>query len=309
MRLTLRQMEVLVEIAHSRSATAAGDALAMSQSAVSAALAELETQLGERVFDRVGKRLVLNDSGRLLLPRAMAILDQTRGIEALFAKEGAALRIGASSTVGNAILPHIMAAFCHAFPAAQFCLQVANTQSIADAVAQFEVDLGLVEGVCHREGLDLLPWLDDALVVICAAGSPYAGREVALSELRAARWLLREPGSGTRETVEALLLDHLNGFESTMILGSSEAIRAAAIAGLGLACMPWRLVREALRDGRLVAVHSPLPPMRRKLYLLRHRKKTFSRALQHFFEFCRDWNDEPEATAGPPAPASDPIDR
>lgn len=293
MRLTLRQMEVLVEIAHSRSATAAGDTLSMSQSAVSAALAELETQLGERVFDRVGKRLVLNDSGRLLLPRAMVILDQTRGIEALFSQGAAALRIGASSTVGNAIVPEIMAAFCRDFPAAQFDLQVGNTQAIAEAVAQFEVDLGLVEGVCHRDELDMVPWLDDSLVVVCAANSPYANRDVTLIDLRAARWLLRESGSGTRETVEALLLEHLHNFEHTMVLGSSEAIRVAAIAGLGLACIPRRLVREALLRGHLMEVRSPLPAMRRKLYLVRHRRKTFSHALQRFFDFCQNWRDDP----------------
>ncbi|WP_298293941.1 LysR family transcriptional regulator [Thiomonas sp.] len=291
MRLTLRQLEVLVEIAHSRSATAAGDALAMSQSAVSAALAELETQLGERVFDRVGKRLVLNDSGRLLLPRAMAILDQTRGIEALFSAGAAALRIGASSTVGNAILPPIMAAFCREFPAAQFCLRVGNTQAIADAVAQFEVDLGLVEGACHREDLVTTPWLQDDLVVVCAANDPLAAGDVSLDALRAARWLLREPGSGTRETVENLLLEHLHRLEQAMVLGSSEAIRAAAIAGLGLACMPRRLVRQDLERGHLVTVRSPLPPMHRTLFIVYHQKKTFSQALGRFLQFCQNWQD------------------
>jgi DNA-binding transcriptional LysR family regulator len=291
MRLTLRQLEVLVEIAHSRSATAAGDALAMSQSAVSAALAELETQLGERVFDRVGKRLVLNDSGRLLLPRAMAILDQTRGIEALFSAGAAALRIGASSTVGNAILPPIMAAFCREFPAAQFCLRVGNTQAIADAVAQFEVDLGLVEGACHREDLVTTPWLQDDLVVVCAANDPLAAGDVSLDALRAARWLLREPGSGTRETVENLLLEHLHRLEQAMVLGSSESIRAAAIAGLGLACMPRRLVRQDLERGHLVTVRSPLPPMHRTLFIVYHQKKTFSQALGRFLQFCQNWQD------------------
>jgi DNA-binding transcriptional LysR family regulator len=292
MRLTLRQMEVLVEIAHSRSATAAGDTLSMSQSAVSAALAELEAQIGERVFDRVGKRLVLNDSGRLLLPRAMAILDQTRGIEALFSAGAAALRIGASSTVGNAILPGIMAEFCREFPAAQFCLRVGNTQAIAEAVAQFEVDLGLVEGACHRDDLAIQPWLRDALVVVCAPDSPLAGREVSLDELRAARWLLREAGSGTRETVETLLLEHLHGFERAMVLGSSEAIRGAAIAGLGLTCIPRRLVRDALDHGHLVTVRSPLPPMHRTLYIVHHQKKTFSQPLQRFLQFCQTWQDD-----------------
>ncbi|MDY0328932.1 MAG: LysR family transcriptional regulator [Thiomonas sp.] len=292
MRLTLRQMEVLVEIAHSRSATAAGEALSMSQSAVSAALAELEAQLGERVFDRVGKRLVLNDSGRLLLPRAMAILDQTRGIEALFGAGAAALRLGASSTVGNAIVPDIMAAFCREFPAAQFCLRVGNTQSIAEAVAQFEVDLGLVEGACHRDDLAIQPWLRDDLVVVCAPGNPLAGREVGLDELRAARWLLREVGSGTRETVETLLLDQLHGFDRAMVLGSSEAIRSAAIVGLGVACMPRRLVRDALERGQLVTVRSPLAPMHRTLYIVHHQKKTFSQALQRFLQFCQTWQDD-----------------
>lgn len=300
MRLTLRQMEVLVEIAHTGSATAAGEALAMSQSAVSAALAELESQLGERVFDRVGKRLVLNDSGRLLLPRAMAILDQTRSIEALFHAGAAALRIGASSTVGNAILPQIMAAFCRAHPAAQFCLRVGNTQSIADAVAQFEVDLGLVEGACHRDDLVIRPWLTDVLVVVCAPDSPLAGHEVSLDELRSARWLLREPGSGTRETVENLLLPHLQHFDQTMVLGSSEAIRAAAIAGLGLTCIPGRLVRDALERGHLVAVRSPLPPMQRTLFIVHHQKKTFSHALSRFIQFCLDWQDD--SAPVPPTP-------
>jgi len=294
MRLTLRQLEVLVEIAHSRSATAAGDALAMSQSAVSAALAELESQLGERVFDRVGKRLVLNDSGRLLLPRAMAILDQTRGIEALFSAGAAALRIGASSTVGNAILPPIMAAFCREFPAAQFCLRVGNTQAIADAVAQFEVDLGLVEGACHHEDLVTTPWLQDDLVVVCAANDPLGAGEVSLDALRTARWLLREPGSGTRETVENLLLEHLHRLEHAMVLGSSESIRAAAIAGLGLACMPRRLVRQDLQRGHLVTVRSPLPPMHRTLFIVYHQKKTFSQALGRFLQFCQNWQDSPQ---------------
>lgn len=302
MRLTLRQLEVLVEIAHSRSATAAAESLCMSQSAASAALAELETQLGERLFDRVGKRLVLNDAGRLLLPRAMAILDQTNDIESLFKQEASVLRIGASTTVGNAIFPSILSAFSALHPAVRIHLEVGNTQAIADAVAQFEVDLGMVEGSCYRDDLEVLPWLEDRLIVVCGAGCPHAGEMVPLETLARSRWLLRESGSGTREMVERLLIDHLHGFAEPLILGSSAAIRAAAIAGLGLACVPQRLVRDALADGRLVAVRSPLPDLRRNLYLVRHRKKAFSSALERFFDFCRQWRDDdmPEATAPNP---------
>ncbi len=304
MRLTLRQLEVLVEIAHSRSATAAAEQLHMSQSAASAALAELESQLGERLFDRVGKRLVLNDAGRLLLPRAMAVLDQTRDIEHLFRDQASELHIGASTTVGGAIFPDILAAFSAAHPTVRVHLQVGNTQAIADAVAQFEVDLGLVEGSVHRDELELLPWIEDHMVVVCGAGCPHAGGPVPLQTLASARWLLREPGSGTRETVERLLLDHLHSFADTVVLGSNEAIRAAAIAGLGLACISRRLVSDALADGRLVALQSELPDLTRRLYLVRHQKKVFSRALEHFFEFCRNWPDDTPSPVSRSAPSA-----
>ncbi len=110
MHITLRQLEVFAEVHKSGSTTQASQMLALSQSAVSAALTDLEGQLGVQLFDRVGKRLVVNEHGRLLYPRALALLERATEIEQLFRGDNGAIRVYASSTIGNYIMPEIMPA-------------------------------------------------------------------------------------------------------------------------------------------------------------------------------------------------------
>lgn len=293
MRLTLRQLDVMVAIARSGSTTEAGKQLALSQSAVSAALAELELQLGTRVFDRVGKRVVLNDCGRLLLPRALALLDQVREVETLFADGAAALRVSASTTVGNYLMPAVLGAYQRQWPQAQIQLEVCNTQDVIQAVAGYQVDVGFIEGACHHDELEIHPWLTDLLLVVAAPSHPLAQVSVTLEQLAAARWILREPGSGTRETVEALLLPHVQRFGSTMHLGNSEAIKHAVAEELGVSCLPQRVVQDLLAAGRLVRVNTQLPALERTLYRIHPRRKVFSPPLQRFIEHCNAWREVP----------------
>ncbi len=291
MRLTLRQLDVMAAVARSGSTTEAGRQLALSQSAVSAALGELESQLGNRLFDRVGKRVVLNDCGRLLLPRALALLDQVRDIEQLFNEGGAALRVAASTTIGNYLMPAVLAAFERDWPRAQVQLEVGNTADVIEAVAQYRADLGFIEGGCHDAALEVHPWLGDRLAVVASPQHALAQRPVSVDELAAARWILREPGSGTRETVEALLLPHLRRFGTTMHLGNSEAIKHAVAERLGISCLPLRVVRDMLDSGRLVRLDAGLPPLERRLYRIHARGKVFSTALQRFSDHCDAWHD------------------
>ncbi|MDE1952807.1 MAG: LysR family transcriptional regulator [Betaproteobacteria bacterium] len=291
MRLTLRQLDVMVAIARSGSTTEAGKQLALSQSAVSAALAELESQLGTRVFDRVGKRVVLNDCGRLLLPRALALLDQVREVETLFADGAAALRVSASTTIGNYLMPVVLGAYQRRWPLAQIQLEVCNTQDVIQAVADYAVDVGFIEGACHHDELEIHPWVSDELAVVAAPGHPLAQGPVRLDKLATARWILREPGSGTRETVEALLLPHLQRFGSTMHLGNSEAIKHAVAEELGVSCLPLRVVHDLLIAERLVRVATPLPTLIRTLYRIQPKRKVFSPPLQRFIDHCSAWHE------------------
>lgn len=119
--------------------------LLLSQSAVSAALTNLEQQLKVKLFDRVGKPLVLNEYGRLLYPRAVALLEQAGEINTLFSQENGALRLFASSTIGNYIQPELIAGDWCTVPGTQLWLQVGNSEEVINAVADFRVDMGLIE--------------------------------------------------------------------------------------------------------------------------------------------------------------------
>jgi DNA-binding transcriptional LysR family regulator len=299
MRLTLRQLHIFTAVADAGSTSAAGMQVALSQSATSSALNELENLLGGQLFDRIGKRLLLNDQGRALLPQARALLDAANEIEGQFGVGSTAgsanalatrLRIGASTTIGNYLLPALVASYQRTWPATAFDVHIGNTRDIAAAVARLEVDMGLIEGPCHEAELRVVPWLEDELVIVCGCAHPLVGAgtqaRVPLKALRQAQWLLREPGSGTRETVEHALLPHLHHINAEMQLGSTEAIKQAAAEGLGLACLPLCAVRDMVTLGRLVVMNSTLPRLARRFYLIQHRQKRFSVSLRRFAAHC-----------------------
>lgn len=276
MHLTLRQWQVFVTVAEAGTTAAAGEQLALSQSATSAALKELEAQLPTPLFDRIGRRLVLNAHGRALLDPARALLAAATDLEAAagVGRDRAGdvlpiqLRIGASTTIGNYLLPVRVAALLHDNPRAQVDLRIGNSAEVVAAVQRLEVDFGLIEGPCHESGLQVLPWQRDELVIVAAAHA--LPSTVTLEMLAQARWLLREPGSGTRETVEQALLPHLHHFARSMQLGSTEAIKQAAAAGLGLACVSRHAVADLAALGILQILDTPLPPLSRQLWLVRH---------------------------------------
>lgn len=286
MHITLRQLEVFTEVLKCGSTTQASSALSLSQSAVSAALSDLETQLSVRLFDRVGKRLVVNEHGRLLYPKAMALLEQAGEIEHLFQSEAGALRIAASSTIGNYILPKMIAGYRRDFPAVPLELNVGNSRDVINAVADFRVDLGLIEGPCHMPDLLTQTWQQDELVVFAAPDHPLLQAPVTLDVLAQAPWILREAGSGTREVVEHILLSHLPHFDLVMELGNSEAIKHAVRYGIGISCLSRRVIEEQLQTGVLVEVPVPLPQLNRALYLIHHRQKHMSKALERFLSYC-----------------------
>ena len=299
MRITLRQLSVFTAVADAGSTTAAAGRVALSQSATSAALNELESVLGARLFDRVGTRLVLNDTGRGLLPQARAVLDGAAGIEREFGLgtvAGAAgapslLRVGASTTIGNYLLPTVVARWQREQPQAHVDVEIANTAAIAAAVARMDVDVGLIEGPSHEPELVARAWREEELAIVCAPSHPLLqgdpARRLNVAALRQATWLLREPGSGTREAVQQALLPHLHHLQEGLHFGGTEAIKQAAVEGLGFTCLSLFAVQDLVALGRLVRVQTRLPRLVRRLWLVHHRRKQFSRSLAAFIEFCQ----------------------
>jgi DNA-binding transcriptional LysR family regulator len=150
----------------------------MSQSAASGSLADLERQFDVQLFDRVGKRLQLSALGRALRAHAEATLDQARELERALEGQSSTglLRIGATLTIGNYLTVPLMARFMRENPGAQVTLAVANTEAVARQVANFEIDVGLIEGEIEHPDLEMTAWRDDELVVFCAPTHPLARR-------------------------------------------------------------------------------------------------------------------------------------
>jgi DNA-binding transcriptional LysR family regulator len=295
-KLSLRQLHIFLAVAEHGSTAAAADAIALSQSATSAALNELESVLGLELFDRVGKRLHLNSNGRSLLPRARAVIDSVRGIETWASDADTqlgALRIGASTTIGNYLLPALLARFIENAPAAaraewQASVSIENTRAICELVASFQIDVGLIEGPSHDPSLSVTPWIEDELLVVCGPDDPIRpsggdGR-VGLDALREAVWLLRESGSGTREVVSQALVRHLHHLRTGIEFGNAEAIKRATAQGLGIACLSRYVVADMVAAGELVILPTELPRLSRRFYIVTHRQKVPTRGLERFLE-------------------------
>jgi DNA-binding transcriptional LysR family regulator len=247
----------------------------------------------------VGKRLQLNDAGRDLLPAALALLDGAHAIESRSHADAgaAALIVGASTTIGNYLLPRLFARYRESHPGVALTLNIANTRDVVTAVQVFAADLGFIEGPCHVAEVTVLPWLEDELVIV-AAPTHRLARAAALGvltmqQLMAALWLLREPGSGTRAAVEQALAPHLPNLPATLILGSSEAIKNAAAEALGVACLSRAVVADLVTAGRLVVLATQLPRLRRRFSIIHHRHKSFSRALRSFLTYCEGVGADP----------------
>lgn len=294
MRLTLRQLQIFQAVAQAGGTAAAANALPLSQSATSTALGELERTLGAPLFDRIGKRLMINDFGRSVLPMALAMLDNARTVEGALHSRSLGLshvRLFASTTIGNHILPTLLAQYRDIAPVARLDVRIGNTSEALLAVAEFSADLGLIEGPCHGSDLAVHPWLEDELLIVACPTHPLAREStrhrLTLQQLREAPWLLREPGSGTRESVELALLPHLRHIEPIITLGSSESIKNAVAQGLGISCLSRAVVHEYVSDRRLTALESDLPPLLRRFALISHRNKVLSAPLNAFMDFCQ----------------------
>jgi DNA-binding transcriptional LysR family regulator len=291
MRFSLRQLEVFVAIARAQSVSRAAAQLSLSQSAASTALGELEKQLDTRLFDRAGKKLQLNELGRLLLPQAAELLDRARAIEALLLGEAAVgpLRIGATLTIGNYLAALLISDFLQQYPGRQVHLEVGNTASIVQRVANLELDLGLIEGVSRHPDLVALPWVADELVIFAAASHPLAKRnELTLEDLLGARWILREPGSGTRENFDHAMRSALSRLDVLLELEHTEAIKQAVESGLGIGCISKLALRDAFRRGELVPLQVPGLNFSRYFYFLLHKQKFRTPGIDAFLSLCRE---------------------
>ena len=289
MRYTFRQLEVFLAAANFQNITKAADSLSMSQSAASSALKDIESQFDLPLFDRIGKRLQLNEQGRLIRPKAEQLLEQAKELERIMAqhKDAGHLKVGATLTIGNYLAVSTMAEMMLEQPDAEVSLSVANTSEIGQKVRNFEIDIGLIEGELQHQDLDVIPWRDDELVVFCSPEHPYADElQLTDRQLRDAEWILRESGSGTRQAFDRALHGVLSEINVKLELQHTEAIKRAVTANLGIGCLSRVALEDSFKRGSLVPLPVPHRDFSRKFYFVIHKQKYRSAGIERWMELC-----------------------
>lgn len=289
MKLTLQQLKVFATIARYGNLGLAANELFLSKGAVSQSLQELERQLATPLFDRIHPRLQLNNEGRLLQPAAEELLTRIQDIENLFspdAEPSGQLRLGASQTIGNYLLPTLLASSKQELGLPPK-VTITNTHLLCHALANFELDLALIEGENHHPDLISENWLQDEMLVVAPPGHPLANQvAIPLSRLGGETWVLREPQSGSREQFIQQVQPELPNWQAGLELNTLEAVMLAVEKGLGISFISRLAASDRLADGRLIA----LPLSRRfprQLSLIWHKQKYHSASLRHFIHFCR----------------------
>ncbi len=289
MKYSIRQLEVFLAIAMHGNITKAATELSMSQSAASDSLKELEHRLDVQLFERVGKRLKINPRGRSLQEQAQDLIQRANALEKNFLGETVAdeLHVGATLTIGNYMAVPIIAAFRAKYDKARVSLKVSNTERIADMVASFKLDVGLIEGEINREELEFLPIQKDELVVFCSPTHPLAkNKTLDDQDLINAEWIVREPGSGTRQTFERAMHGIFPQLNFVLELQNMESTKKAVQAGLGIACLSRITIREELINKQLVELAVPDRDFSRQFYAVLHKNKYRSTTIEEWLHFC-----------------------
>lgn len=285
--MTLEQLRIFVAVAALEHVTKAAQQLNMTQSAVSAAITALEARHGVTLFDRVGRSIVLNPAGKRFLGQAHSVLASARAAEAALADLSGLLHgelsIMASQTIAGHWLPARLAAFHRTFPGIRLDISIGNTSRVNEAVAQGEVEIGLIEWPSPRAGVVMREVAEDEMIVVVASGHPWAARKEPITCLTETAWVLREPGSGTRLAFEEMVRGQGLGMaeiDIALTLPGNMAVIGAVTAGLGATLVSSSAVAASLSAGLLV--QAAVAPRPRPFFVLRHAERYRSRAADAF---------------------------
>ena len=291
-----RRLQVFHVVAGALSFTRAAEILHMTQPAVTHQIRQLEEELNARLFDRSNNRISLTVAGEQVMQYAQQIIglygEMSESVKVLTGDRAGLITIGASTTIAEYMLPGLLGDFRQHFPDVQIRLRVANTDAIVALVADNTIDLGVVEGEVDNQLLRVERCQQDEMQLIVPLGHPLAELpNVEPLMLTAYPFIHREDGSGTRQVVEKYLSDHgvdEHALNRPFELGSTEAIKSAVQAGMGITIVSGATVSRELALCQLVA--RPLnPPLLRPFYFVRQRQKFRTHLMDELFQFARKY--------------------
>ena len=293
-----RRLQVFSTVARLLSFTKAAEVLHMTQPAVTFQIRQLEDHFNTRLFDRTHNRVDLTDAGNRVKEYSDRILatykEMENEVRRMTGDVSGLIVIGASTTIGEYVVPGMLSAFKAAYPDVQLRLQVANTQGIINLVETNDIDVGIVEGPVNNKNLVTETYQEDELVVVCPFDHELAThKKVSLEQVIAYPFIAREEGSGTREVIEQFFEaagTSASNLNIVMEFGSPESIKSAVAAGLGISIMSRATLEKDIKLEILAAV-SLEKPIKRLFRLVHQRQKFRVRAMEEFLEFIESNKD------------------
>jgi DNA-binding transcriptional LysR family regulator len=301
MIIDLRRLEVLCKVIELKSFTKAAEALSLSQPTVSEHIRTLEEALGERMVDRLGREILPTPMGRVFYQYAQNILRMyDEAIQALAQFKGnlaGRLEVGASTIPGTYFMPRMIAGFKTAHPLVQVTLRISDSAAIGKAVLLGDIEIGVVGSRLNDRRLTFEELFEDELVCAVYPGHPWARKgTIELEELAHEPFILREIGSGTRSVMARIVEEH--GFDTSRLdvvteMGSTEAVRQAIKAGIGISILSYQAVAEDFEHGLLARVEINNVRFTRPLYLVQRKGRQVSPLCLAFLGHLRSEDPRP----------------
>ncbi len=284
--VTLRQLSIFDAVARHGSISRAASELNLTQPAVSMQVKQLEDQIGLKLIEQIGKRMCLTEAGQVLRVHADRINAQISELETAMeefhALERGVLRLAVVSTA-NYFLPERIADFTRRHPGVRVSLAVVNRDAVLASLAENRTDLAITGAPPETADVIARNFMDNPLVVIGPPDHPLAGEKtIPIARLADETIVLREPGSGTRATIERYLSEHKVPYRPGCELSSNEAVKQAVQAGLGIAIVPAQTLELELETHRLVILPVEGFPLIRHWYVLHRSDKRLSSAAEAF---------------------------
>jgi len=288
MKLTLRQIEIFLNVVEVGHLTKVAKDMKLSQSAVSMSIKELENILGHPLFDRINKKLILNEMGRAFKTEIAPLFNKLSDIEYEFKNSvnRGMIRVGASTTIVDYLMPPIICSYMSNYSEVKITLKEGNSHDIVELIKAGSIDVGFIEGFI--EDVEIIKEVIgvDELVVV-SADETLSEKEYYIDELSQRRWVLREEGSGTRDVFLNYIkndVDHLNIF---LELGHTESIKSILLNHKCLTCISKIAVQKELKDTKLYEIGIKKFKCKRDLLMIYHKDKYHSELFEKFAYFAK----------------------
>ena len=287
-------MRVFITVADKKNFSKAAKALSLTQPAVSFQIQTLEQYYQTMLFDRVNRHVKLTAAGELLLDYAIHMnnlqAELERNMQQLTGHVKGELLIGASTTIGEYILPYVVGSFKQDYPDVNVTIQIMNTKEISSAVESKTFDLGIIEGPLEQSDvIEAHNFLEDELVLAIPSDHPFAKKEsITLEELKELPYITREPGSGGRLISEQALIDadfDIEDLNIVMELGSTTSIKSAIMGGLGVSIISKWAVQDLVKAGKVAALNVQGLTLKRSFHIILNQEKFHSEATGKFLDF------------------------